>query len=73
LEHFLWVDNDESRHAVQDPAKRKEVAEEMADVACCLFALSNELGLDLSDVITDKMTRNAEKYPVEQYRGKWEK
>jgi dCTP diphosphatase len=73
LEHFLWVDNDESRQAVQDPAKRKEVADEMADVACCLFALSNELGLDLSDAIADKMTRNVAKYPVEQYRGKWEK
>jgi dCTP diphosphatase len=73
LEHFLWVDDDASRKSVQDPAKRKAVADELADVAGCLLALCNELGIDLSDAIADKMARNAEKYPVEKYRGKWGK
>jgi dCTP diphosphatase len=71
LEHFLWVDNDESRTLAANPAKRQAIADELADVAGCLFALSNALDLDLSDAINDKMLRNAVKYPVEQYRGKW--
>lgn len=71
LEHFLWVDNAESQRVVQDAEKRRAVADEMADVAGCLFALSNALNLDLSDAINDKMARNKMKYPVEQYRGKW--
>jgi NTP pyrophosphatase (non-canonical NTP hydrolase) len=71
LEHFLWVDNDESRKKAQNPAKRQAIADEMADIAGCLFALSNTLDLDLSDAINDKMARNAVKYPAEQYRGKW--
>ncbi len=73
LEHFLWVDDDASRKSVQDPAKRKAVADELADVAGCVLALCNELGIDLSDAISDKMARNSEKYPAEQYRGKWGK
>jgi dCTP diphosphatase len=73
LEHFLWVDNDASRKSVQDPAKRKAVADELADVAGCLFALCNELDIDLSDAIADKMARNAVKYPVEQFRRRWGK
>jgi dCTP diphosphatase len=71
LEHFLWVENAESQRLVQDPEKRRAVADEMADVAGCLMALSNALNLDLSDAIRDKMARNKVKYPVDQYRGKW--
>ena len=71
LEHFLWVDNAESQRLVQDPEKRRAVADEMADVAGCLMALSNALNLDLSEAIHDKMARNKSKYPVDQYRGKW--
>src|ERR1700687_3455368 len=58
LEHFLWVDNDGSRLVVQDEAKRQAVADEMADVAGCLLALTNALAIDLSDAIADKMVRN---------------
>jgi NTP pyrophosphatase (non-canonical NTP hydrolase) len=71
LEHFLWVDNAESQRLMQDPEKRRAVADEMADVAGCLMALSNALDLDLTDAIRDKIARNKVKYPVEQYRGKW--
>jgi dCTP diphosphatase len=71
LEHFLWVDNAESQRIVLDNEKRRAVADEMADVAGCLFSLANALNLDLSDAIRDKMARNKMKYPVELYRGKW--
>ena len=70
LEHFLWVDNAESKRMVQDPEKRRAVADEMADVAGCLLSLSNALNLDLSDAINNKMARNENKYPAEQYRGR---
>ena len=72
MEHFLWVDCGPSRSLVQDPAKRLAVAEELADVACHLLNLSNALDIDLSDAIRAKMIKNAVKYPVEKYRGKFE-
>ncbi len=71
MEHFLWIDNDASREAVRDPARREEVADELADVAGVLFALCNALGLDLSDAVARKMAKNVLKYPVEKVRGRY--
>jgi dCTP diphosphatase len=71
MEHFLWVDNDASRAMGKDPARREQIADEMADVACYLLAMSNTLGIDLSDAITAKLAKNAVKYPAEQYRGRY--
>jgi NTP pyrophosphatase (non-canonical NTP hydrolase) len=71
MEHFLWVDNEASREVAHDPAKRGEIADEMADVACYLLALSNTLGIDLSEAIVTKLGKTALKYPVEKYRGRY--
>ena len=73
MEHFLWVDCEESRRVAQDPARRSDIADEMADVACYLLNLSNVLGIDLSEAILAKIAKNAIKYPAEQYRGRWTK
>jgi NTP pyrophosphatase (non-canonical NTP hydrolase) len=72
MEHFLWIDNEASRQVLQDPAQRVAIGEEMADVACYLLALANVMGLDLSDAIYDKLVKNAQKYPADKYRGKFQ-
>jgi dCTP diphosphatase len=71
MEHFLWVDNEASRQVIRDPRKIGEIADEMADVACYLLALSNTLNIDLSEAILGKLVKNAVKYPVEKYRGRF--
>ncbi|MBL8794872.1 MAG: nucleotide pyrophosphohydrolase [Planctomycetia bacterium] len=71
MEHFLWLDGEESRHAADDPAKRQAIGEELADVANYVLNLSLVLGIDLSDAIVAKIAKNALKYPAEQYRGRW--
>ena len=71
MEHFLWIENDASRRVVDDKAKLGEVADEMADVACYLLALSNSLGIDLSDAVLGKLAKNAIKYPVEKCKGRY--
>ena len=71
MEHFLWVDNEVSRRVAGDPARREEIADEVADVACYLLALANTLGLDLSDAVTRKLAKNALKYPAERVRGRY--
>ena len=71
MEHFLWVDSPASREVTHDPAKRQEVAEELADVACHLLNLCNALEIDLSEALQAKMLKNALKYPVEKYRGRF--
>ena len=71
LEHFQWIDVEESRTLRDDAARRGAVGEEMADVACYLLAMANELGIDLSQAVRDKMVKNARKYPAAEYRGRW--
>lgn len=71
MEHFLWIDNEASRAAMDDPALRREAADEIADVAGVLFALCNALDLDLSDSVARKMAKNELKYPVEKCRGRY--
>jgi NTP pyrophosphatase (non-canonical NTP hydrolase) len=71
MEHFLWVGSKESRQVIQDAARLREVADEMADVACQLLNLTNVLGIDLSEAILAKIAKNALKYPAEKYRGRY--
>jgi NTP pyrophosphatase (non-canonical NTP hydrolase) len=71
MEHFLWVDNEASRQVVHDPNKLAAIADEMADVACYLLALSNALGIDLSEAVLSKLAKNAIKYPAEKFRGRY--
>ena len=35
------------------------------------LAMSNELGLDLSTVICRKIAKNEQKYPADEYRGRY--
>jgi NTP pyrophosphatase (non-canonical NTP hydrolase) len=71
MEHFLWLDCEASRQHGRDPANRTAIGEEVADVACYLLALTNVLELDLSAAVIDKLEKNAQKYPVERFRGKY--
>ena len=71
MEHFQWIEVAESRAAGQDSARLAPIAEELADVLCYSFALANELGLDISTIVREKMAKNALKYPADEYRGRY--
>jgi dCTP diphosphatase len=72
MECFLWLDLPASYEAAADPGKRQAIADEMADVFCYLLNLSNVIGLDLSEALRAKIVKNALKYPVEKYKGKYQ-
>lgn len=73
MEHFLWGTPEQSRGIVQDPAKRKKIEEELADVIIYALEFANMTGLDVAASIEAKMATNAKKYPVEKARGRSEK
>ena len=73
MEHFQWLTTDASRELATEPEKLADVGEELADVIGYSFALANELGLDISSAVRAKMLKNAQKYPAEKYRGKYER
>jgi len=71
MEHFQWMDLEESREVERDPARSAMVKEELADVFSYVLCMANAMNIDLSEAYLAKMEKNALKYPAEQYRGKW--
>ena len=71
MEHFQWVSAEESRAVVENPQRMEAVADELADVLCYGLALANELRLDLSTALRRKMAKNEQKYPADEYRGRY--
>jgi NTP pyrophosphatase (non-canonical NTP hydrolase) len=71
MEHFQWLTPEESRAVADDEHRHNEVAEELADVVCYALAMANELGIDVAEALRAKMIKNAQKYPADQYRGRW--
>jgi NTP pyrophosphatase (non-canonical NTP hydrolase) len=73
MEHFQWLTTEASRDLVNEPEKLAAIGEELADVIGYSFALANELGLDIASAVGAKMVKNAQKYPAEKYRGRYER
>ena len=71
MEHFQWLDIEASRAVALDADKRAAAGEELADVIGYALALANELGLDVSETIRDKMAKNVQKYPAAEFRGRY--
>ena len=71
MEHFQWLTIEQSRAVTSDPVKMTAIAEELADVLCYALAMANELGLDISQSVHDKMAKNERKYPADVYRGRF--
>ncbi len=67
LEPFQWLTDEQARDL--SPETRASVEQEMADVLLYLVRLADRLGVDLEQAAFAKITRNAEKYPVERARG----
>ena len=63
-ELFLWKRETESENV--DPEKLKE---ELADVFAYAIMLAGRHGLDVSEIVKNKIKKNANKYPVEKSRG----
>src|SRR5262245_56260825 len=54
MEHFQWIDINESRTLGDDPEKLNAIAEELADVLSYTLALANSLDIDLASTHRDK-------------------
>lgn len=70
LEVFQWSGAD---NEVDTDKKRKKVREELADVLIYAFLMGNDLGLDISEIVSSKIDENSRKYPAEKAYGKADK
>lgn len=70
LEVFQWSGADTEADTDKKIAKVKE---ELADVLIYSLLLSDRLGLDVPEIVNNKIEANKRKYPVEKAFGKSDK
>ena len=63
-ELFLWKKESES-----EEVERQRLREELADVFAYAIMLAGKHGLDVSEIVKEKIETNARKYPVEESKG----
>ena len=68
LEVFQWSVDD-----VRCAEKTDKIREELADVVNYCILMADACGLDLDEIVQEKIRKNAEKYPVEKAYGSKEK
>ena len=65
---FQWSAED-----VKCEGKLDKVREELADVVNYCILMADACGLDLDEIVMEKIKQNAQKYPVEKAFGNKEK
>lgn len=64
-ELFLW-----KKDSQVEQVDRDRLREELADVFAYAIMLAGRHGLDVSEIVREKIEVNAQKYPVEKSRGR---
>jgi NTP pyrophosphatase (non-canonical NTP hydrolase) len=67
LELFQWKEGG----AIEETAttRRTELADELADVLYYTLLMAHDLKIDLVTALTDKLAKNAQKYPTDKAKG----
>lgn len=68
LELFQWSGAD-----LECRDKLPQIREELADVLSYCILMADVCGLDLDEIMNEKVTKNERKYPVEKARGRADK
>lgn len=69
MEIFQWVTPEEAWEIANDEKQFTHLQEELADVLIYLMSLVNQMGIDISDAVRDKMAKNAKRFPVPEQKA----
>ena len=69
LEIFRWKSSEEVKSLFEDPNKKEDIEDEMADILYFLVRMAQRYNIDLSDALDRKMEKNNNKYPIEKAKG----
>ena len=70
LDIFRFKDADQCQALLSDPGSREHIEEEVADVLYFVLRFAQMNGIDLSEALESKISKNARKYPVDLSKGK---
>ncbi len=65
LECFLWKSSEDANIA--------KVREELADVFAYAFLMADAYGLDVEEIVLEKIKANEKKYPIDKSKGSAQK
>jgi len=72
MEHFQWLTTEQATALFQtDSPERLAITEELADVLIYCFSLADILECNMAEIVLDKLSKSAQKYPAEEYRGRF--
>jgi NTP pyrophosphatase (non-canonical NTP hydrolase) len=71
MEHFQWLRTDELASIRKDDEQMGMIREELADILAFVISFANAMEIDLSAALVSKMRKNAAKYPVDQFKGRF--
>lgn len=66
MELFQWTNSNDLNEIPMD-----RVREELSDVIIYSLSMANALDIDIADAIRNKVISNAQKYPIDRYKGKY--
>ena len=69
LELFLWKNDAEIETRLPETNYYNRVKEELADVIIYILMISDQLNVDIDNIVKEKLKKNAQKYPVEKAKG----
>ncbi len=67
MEHYQWLSEQQSEQLAAE--KLTAVGFEVADVFIFTVRLADRMGIDLADLVEQKIKLNEKKYPVDKVRG----
>ena len=70
LEHFRFRSNEEIQQRLVDPAFRRDLGHELADVLYFTLLMCANLDMDASQMLEEKLALSRQRYPIDQARGR---
>jgi len=70
LEIFQWATVEEVSSWKNIPSKMTSIKDELADVLIYCLSMSNALDIDISEIVSEKLSKNEVKYPANKYFGR---
>lgn len=61
LEAFIWKES--------SVANYDKIKEELADVFAYAFLMADKCGINVKEIVLEKIRKNSEKYPIEKAKG----
>ena len=68
-EVLQWKNDEEAAEFLNSQYGRERISEEIADVAIYLIRLCQKLDLNFVEILSDKISQNNVKYPVDKSKG----